>query len=133
MINLYTVLVKILKVLKSILKVSRLHQPGQVFLVKISENPMQFKLVFPVPGAADVVGRELSMQLNDGEPSVVVYAGSDMESAVVTCEDNAVAKGSFVDIDDAGNRSPAKEFSFTIVDTIAPPEPGDLGVVVVAD
>ena len=94
---------------------------------------MQFKLMFPAVGAADVVGRELSIQVGSADPIVVVHDASALESDVFTCDDNAVAVGSFVDIDDAGNRSDARDFSFTIVDTIAPPQPGDLGVVIVAD
>ena len=38
--------------------------------------------------------------------------------------------GTMVDTDASGNASEPRPFSFTLVDSIAPPEPGEVGLVV---
>ncbi len=116
--------------LSRIVKILRLRRPGPVF-IKVSQGEstmLKFVLVLPEKGAADVVERELTVQVADGEPVVAVLGGDEVESATYEGEDGDSVSGSLVDVDDAGNKSEAREFSFVLADTIAPPVPGEVGL-----
>lgn len=122
------------KSFQDILKVLRLKKPGLVFisLRQGDDGMLKFVLVLPQAGASDVVSREVRLSVAD-----VLYevdlAGDVVETAEFTGEDNAVVTGTLVDVDDAGNRSEAREFSFVLVDTVAPPQPGELSIKVTGE
>lgn len=127
---LYLIYVDVKKILKNL----RLKKPGKVLItIKDGEKGMlKFVLDLPVAGAADVVARELTVVV-DGVTSVESLAGDAVASAEYSGVDNAVVTGSLVDVDDAGNRSEASNFSYVLVDTIAPPAPGAVGMRVTAE
>lgn len=94
---------------------------------------LTFILVLPGKSADDVVSRELTVSVGGADPVMVTLAGDTVNSQEMAGEQGAAISGSLVDIDDAGNRSPARDFSFTLQDTIAPPQPGDVGIVVTSE
>jgi len=89
-----------------------------------------FKIVLPPPGASDVATRELSITVNGGDPPTVkTYPGATLltDEVVFNADDQLVM--TLVDIDGHGNRSqPSAAFSYAVVDDVAPPQPGQLGV-----
>jgi hypothetical protein len=124
-----------LAVNRSILKVLRLRKPGVVFLRLVSEEDsmLKFVLMLPAAGAADVVTRRLVVKIGDAEPTTAELAGDAVESVEMSGEENAAVVGSLVDVDDAGNESEPSTFSFVLLDTIAPPQPGAIGLKVTAE
>jgi hypothetical protein len=120
-------------------KVIQLRRPGLVFVRMVSEgvNGMsRFALVLPTPGAADVVSREISLSINGGEPTTQTLAGDATESAEFDGQQGDIVTGSLVDIDDATptpNRSEPSVFELELTDTIAPPQPGEVGVRMVSE
>lgn len=116
--------------LKQLVKIFRLRKPGLVYLTLWQgENGMlKFVLVLPEKGAADVVQRELTVSVGDKEPVFVTVDGDAVRSSVLEGEDGEAVTGTLVDVDDAGNKSEAREFSFVLADTIAPPMPGEVGL-----
>ena len=93
---------------------------------------LSFVLTLPERSAKDVVARELTVSV-DGVETVESLNGDSLESQVYSGLDNAAVAGRLVDIDDAGNRSEPSEFTFVLVDTIAPPAPGQVGLKVTAE
>lgn len=118
----------------AVAKVLRLRKPGPVFLYLFNETDgmLEFKLLLPPAGAQDVVTREVRLMLGD-TPVEFTLDKNDRETGIYQAEDNTVISGSLVDVDDAGNRSEVREFSFTLTDTIAPPQPGEIGLEVVGE
>lgn len=111
-------------------------KPGKVSLSIISqgENGMlKFVLVLPPKGAEDVVKREVTVTVGSVGPNLLTLDGAANETELLDGNDGEVVVGNLVDVDDAGNRSEAREFNFTLVDTIAPPQPGEVGVRVVSE
>lgn len=94
---------------------------------------LTFVLVLPEKSASDVESRELTVSVAGGESQVFSLSGDETTSQEFDGEEGDVVSGSLVDIDNAGNRSEAREFSITLVDTIAPPQPGEVGVKVVSE
>jgi hypothetical protein len=88
----------------------------------------KFKLVLPPPGAADVVSRDLTVSISGGEPRVFELTGDVLESQVLEANEGDAITGQLVDVDDAGNNSEARLFDLILVDTIAPPLPGEVGI-----
>lgn len=125
-------LTEIIAFQKAILKVVRLKQPGMVFIRIVSEDGCMLKFVLnlPVPGAPDVVKRELVVKIGDADETTITLDGSAIVSAEMEGKDDEPVLGSLVDIDDADNRSVRSEFSFVLKDTIAPPSPGAVGLTV---
>ncbi len=78
----------------------------------------------------DVVSRELTV-VTGGETTVHNVGPADTVVAGLQAEQDATVDLTLVNIDDSGNRSGPSLFSFVAVDTIAPPVPGNLGVVIV--
>lgn len=115
-------------------KVIGLRRPGLVFCRMVSEglNGMsKFALILPAPGAADVVSRELTISVNGGEPVTQTLPGSALESEAFDGNQGEIVTGNLVDIDDATptpNRSEPRTFEAELKDTIAPPQPGEVGV-----
>ena len=117
----------------SILKVLRLKKPGKVSITMFEgEGMLSFVLTLQERSAKDVVARELTVSV-DGVETVESLNGDSLESQVYSGLDNAAVAGRLVDIDDAGNRSEPSEFTFVLVDTIAPPAPGQVGLKVTAE
>lgn len=119
--------------LKEIAKAVRMgRKPGIVFPVfKDGEsNMLKFYLSLPAKGAPDVVARELLVSVAGAEPALYVLEADAAQSPEFAGSDNDSVAGTLVDIDDAGNRSGASEFSFVLVDTIPPATPGAVGLVV---
>lgn len=114
---------------------NKVPKPGLLSLKVLNGEGLMLKFVLMLPekSAADVVVRELTYSLAGSDPTTVNLNGSATQSAEMLANDNEVITGNLVDVDDAGNRSPARDFSFTIVDTIAPPLPGALGVMVLEE
>jgi len=107
---------------------------GISFLTSEKENGMlKFVLTLPQAGAADVVARKLTVKVGEADAVKFDLAADAVESEGFECEDNTEVTGSLVDVDDAGNESAASEFSFVIVDTFPPPQPGEVGVKVTGE
>lgn len=122
-------------VLRSLIKTRR-RKPGRVYLRVLREGAngmLTFILNLPEKSAADVVSRELSVSVAGAEAEVLSVAADATSSQEFTAEQGATVSGSLVDIDDAGNRSQPREFSFVLADTIAPPQPGDVGLEVTSE
>lgn len=101
-------------------------------------NPMKqyikFEVTLPPPSARDVTGRELSVTDGDGSTltAVTVLPSATVSEPLRVLENTSITV-SLVDIDNAGNRSPASSVSLIVQDTIAPPQPGTLGVHVIGE
>lgn len=126
------------KEVKRLRKVIGLRTPGLVFVRIVEEglNGMsKFALVLPVPGASDVASRELVFAVNGGEPVTQVLPGSAEKSEDFDGVEGDVVTGSLVDIDDASpaNRSEPRVFELVLADTIAPPQPGEIGAMMVSE
>lgn len=78
----------------------------------------------------DVVSRELTV-VTGGETTVITVGPTDTVVPGLEAEQDAPVDLTLVNVDDSGNRSGPSLFSFVAVDTIAPPVPGNLGVVIV--
>lgn len=114
----------------------KLPRPGLVGLSVLSQGEsgmLKFVLTMPEKGASDVVSRELTVSVDGAEPVVFTLTGDVVESQEFEAADGAAVTGTLVDVDDAGNKSEAREFTFVLVDTIAPPQPGEVGVKVVSE
>jgi hypothetical protein len=94
---------------------------------------LNFVLDLPVASASDVVSRLVKVQIADGVVSEFSLGAADVMTPELQGADGATVVGSLVDVDDAGNVSPAREFSFVLVDTIAPPQPGEIGLRVTSE
>ena len=94
---------------------------------------LEFKVVLPAPGASDVVRRELSVQIGEGAPDVRELAADALESLAYAGNDNDRVIAILVDVDDAGNRSEQRTHEATLVDNLAPPQPGELAIQVTAE
>jgi hypothetical protein len=130
---------ELVQLCRDILKILKLRQPGFVW-IKVTESfykehikMLKFKLVLPSPGASDVVSRKITVKIGEQDVLDAELAGDALETAEMSGVDNDPVVGSLVDVDDAGNMSPAREFSFVLIDSIAPPQPGELGIVVTGE
>jgi hypothetical protein len=123
-------LIQINNNLGRIVKILRLRKPGMVFLTfyKGNDNMLKFVLTLPTKSAVDVVKREVTVVVDGADPVVVELEGDALETGEFSGADGASVTGALVDVDDAGNRSPAREFTFALADTFAPPQPGEVGV-----
>ena len=128
-------LIQINNNLGRIVKILRLCKPGMVFLTfyKGNDNMLKFVLTLPTKSAVDVVKREVTVVVDGADPVVVELDGDALETGEFAGADGASVTGALVDVDDSGNRSPAREFTFALVDTFAPPQPGEVGVRVTAE
>lgn len=123
---------QILVELRAIKKLLGKRMPGLVFLkvVREEDEMLFFNLVLPPAGAADVASRQVTVTIGTGDPQTINLAGTDLSTPELSGSDNDAVVGTLVDTDDAGNASPAREFSFVLVDTLAPPQPGELGIAI---
>jgi hypothetical protein len=128
-IMLYLLFMIVCDGLKNIIKVLRLKKPGLIFisLRQGDDGMLKFVLVLPAAGAKDVVARELRFTVGDVSQEVDLE-GDAVETAEFSGADNEKVVGTLVDVDDAGNRSETREFSFVLADTLPPPQPGVVGL-----
>lgn len=89
---------------------------------------LEFVITLPPTTTADTVARELVVTVGDSEPAVLAPDITAVESAGLSGSDNAAVHAGLVDIDDAGNRSQASVLDAVLADTIAPPQPGQMGI-----
>lgn len=90
---------------------------------------IKFNVQLPtLPAPHDVVKRELTVNVPDVAPDVHEAAPGDAFVNDLFVPQDADVVLSLVDIDDGGNRSEAREFSFKALDTVPPPQPGEFAV-----
>lgn len=130
MAKMLKVLIAILAELQAIRKLLGQRAPGLLFLKTVREENgmLYFVLTLPPAGALDVVSRLVVVTVGTSDPQTFDLLGSDLVTPEMSGGDNDAVVGTLVDTDDAGNASPAREFSFVLVDTIAPPQPGEVGL-----
>lgn len=124
-------LVELRDAVAAILKLLRLRTPGLVWMKVVSEGEngmLKFVLMLPPKGVSDVVQRQLAVKVGSNDLGTVVLEGDIIESNEMQGDDNDVVEGSLIDVDDAGNPSEPRTFSFVLTDTLAPPQPGELGI-----
>ena len=88
-----------------------------------------YRILLPEPGARDVVTRELRVATATTE-EIFVLGPAEVQSDLLRGDQDTTVTVSLVDIDDAGNRSEASEAQFFLTDTLPPPKPGELAMVV---
>lgn len=119
--------------LKAIRKIVGRRAPGLVFLKTVrEENGMLFfNLTLPPATDKDVLEggkRTVVVTVGSGSAQTFELAGTATATEELSGSDNDPVVGTLVDTDDAGNAGPAREFSFVLVDTIAPAQPGEVGL-----
>jgi len=93
------------------------------------DDMLKFSVVgIPAPKAADVVARELTVKVGAADPSVFSLAVDQAEFSGLSGEQGDSVEVSLVDIDDNDNRSEPRVLSFTLTDTIAPPQPDEFNI-----
>jgi len=112
-------------------------KPGPLLVIIAGEDQMadkiMFRVVLPAPSAADVVTRELTVDIN-GTVQVLTLAVEDTNPLEFSGDQGAQVSVSLVDIDDFGNRSEAASMMpQQLADNFAPPAPGDLGFELVGE
>ena len=112
-------------------------KPGPLLVIIAGEDQMAdkilFRVVLPAPSAADVVTRELTVDIN-GTVQVLTLAVEDSNPLEFSGDQGAQVSVSLVDIDDFGNRSAATStMPQQLADNFAPPAPGDLGFELVGE
>lgn len=117
------------------------NKPGLVFLqfLKEGSNGMKvFTLKLPLATAEDVKFFEVVYKVGDAEPVTLTPLNPDYGKTPVTpgeipnlqAENGTVVVGTVCCVDDAGNKSAVREFSLEVLDTTAPPMPGEVGIVI---
>lgn len=108
--------------------------PGVLEVIQTEkENDMLlFDVILPSPGAGDVVKRELTIA-RDGVDPIVLETDGDAAALSSKAPQDSELTLTLVDIDDAGNRSEPRVQTVTLADTIAPPQPGEMGIVVTGE
>lgn len=119
---------------REIRRVLQLRQPGpvRVRVVSQGEIKMQVVLSLPTPTALDMGERQIRGNIA-GRSIDQDLSGDAVESGVFTAERLEVVEGTLVDVDTSGNRSEARSFSLPVLDTTAPPQPGEVGIRVVSE
>lgn len=104
----------------------------KIRIISTGENVMADKILFnvilPPKAAPDVIEREVVIKIDDVETQFNIPGDQTLIEAYEG-DQGALVTVSLIDIDDAGNRSPASVSPvITLVDTIAPPQPGQIGL-----
>jgi hypothetical protein len=85
----------------------------------------------PAPAIpADVAKRTVAVSVNGTRQPDTDLAPDAASLVIGTFKVGDVLGGTLVDTDAAGNASPPRPFSFTVADTVAPPEPGEVNFAV---
>lgn len=115
----------------------RCSNPGLLRISITGEDPMAdkilFQVVLPPKSAPDVVRRELTVNFADGSQDVIELAADATSSDTLKGDQDSEISVALVDIDDAGNRSEPSLAAFELLDTVAPPAPGELGLSIVGE
>lgn len=110
---------------------SRPEKP-EVVVLQVRSKPMADVLTYrvsaPAPTDADVVSRLLTVAVNGKETVSTSFDGATTDLGTFDVPQDSVVDLSLVDVDDSGNKSEPAVFSFVAVDTVAPSQPGALGV-----
>jgi hypothetical protein len=96
---------------------------------------LKFDVQLPAwPADSDVVSGELTTTVDGSDPVVTAVAKDQEKVSDLSGPQDSNVTLSFVYIDDAGNRStnPAT-LSMVLKDTVPPPDPGTLGLVVTGE
>lgn len=114
----------------ALVKILRRRKPGKVFLLlkREEDSMLKFVLVLPEIGAADVVKRQVALQIGSEEPQNLEIGPDELETQEFSGSDGDIVSGSLVEVDDAGNSSEPRDFEFVLTDTLVPPQPGQLGL-----
>lgn len=111
--------------------------PYGIRLMLIAQEPSEMALIYSVSAGpavdSDVVKRRLTVTVNGEVLSATEHDGNATSFGEVKVAQDASVVVSLVDIDDAGNESQPGVFEFTATDTIAPSQPGSLGVTLVRE
>ena len=111
----------------------RMYRPGFLSIsfqgASLMADKILYRVLLPEPGAKDVVTRELRVVSDAGE-EIFVLGPAEVQSDLLRGDQGTTVTVSLVDIDDAGNRSEASEAQFFLTDTLPPPKPGELAMVV---
>jgi hypothetical protein len=89
---------------------------------------LSYTVTAALPVDADVVSRMLTITVNGEDMGTVDVPVDSTELSVFSAPQDAEVTLTLVDVDDAGNKSEPAVYSFVATDTIAPAQPGGLGV-----
>jgi hypothetical protein len=104
-----------------------------VSLIRMESGMLVYSVTAGPAVDADVASRRLTVTIN-GEVSSTVDHPSDTTSfGEISAPQDASVVVSLTDIDDAGNESQPTFYEFVAKDTIAPAQPGSLGVTLVRE
>ncbi len=119
-------------------------QPGEVTLIFTKETttvPNMILFNVPMPDLAlpnDIATRKLHVVVQQADGEHVIDLEATATDTVIENDDFKAVQdtditGSLIDVDDAGNASPARTFTVTANDSFAPPEPGEFGPVMTGE
>lgn len=107
-------------------------RPGRLTLANVRSVGMtKYGYVFTLPmvGASDVAKRELSVAVDNNPPTTTEIIGQLQTTPEMLFDLNANVSLVLTDVDGSGNRSqPSAPFTFTVTDTVPPPQPGAIGI-----
>lgn len=119
---------KIVEILRCLLAEFTKPAPLYFSIDQFGDNMARFKVrvLLPATRPADrVTSREVTITTNGGQPQVQTVAPDAGQFDFFGNEGDSVSV-SLVDLDQAGNRSAARNGTTTITDTIPPQQPGEL-------
>ena len=110
-------------------------KPARVSLARVVQLEIDSMATFrhtfslsPVT-VSDVQTRKVSIKVGNEDPIVQSLAGVALVSDPIDLDLGSVVTVTFQDIDTSGNASPISDpFTFTVVDTVPPPQPGAVGI-----
>jgi hypothetical protein len=89
---------------------------------------LSYTVTAALPVDADVVSRLLTITVNGEDMGTAEVPVDSTELSVFSAPQDADVTLTLVDVDDAGNKSEPAVYSFVAADTLAPAQPGGLGV-----
>lgn len=111
--------------------------PVGLFVNQIEGNSMAdmltYEIVVAAPAVSDVVSREVTVVVDGQYSEPVSHAPTAVNLGQITVPQDAEVIVSVTDVDDAGNRSEPATLVFTAIDTVPPPVPGGVSVVLVGE
>lgn len=125
-------------VAKLIDQLRNLPDPGPISILVTGEfeNMLVFNVPLPAePEGADIASGELTITIGSAEQQTIATTKGQTEVVGLKGAQDALVTASFAYIDDSGNRSvhPSKIDAVPLKDTIPPPDPGALGIVVTGE
>lgn len=97
---------------------------------------LHFDAILPEPpqGRTDIVNGQLTVQIGDQEPIVVLTEKGQRSVTGLSGPQGATVTMSFVYVDDSGNMSQnASVLTETLKDTVPPPAPGAMGMAITGE